>query len=274
MGFYRSTKRRNYRRSRRYFRKSSSKLLKRVKKDILKNNFPTKIKFIGLPEKKIMFLQATQTVTIPADTGKTLILNPLHTSNVNTLYDSMTVNNNPNIKICNWDKICVLAIYIRIQPNMNMFTGAGASVIRPVKCYYSINNNVDGPVANINAYNAALLNKKNIFTFNSNESFTLVLKGPSSMSTATPSIHKSYSWWSIADSKKESIVDNDHPILKDENEEEEEENVTNEDEVDDYGDVFGNGILFHCGSIYFKPVGDGSNVTFNISISYKVALKG
>lgn len=273
MGFYRSTKRRNYRRSRRYFRKSSSKLLKRVKKDILKNNFPTKIKFIGLPEKKIMFLQATQTVTINNGSGKTLVLNPLNTSNVNTLYETRVIVNQVNGKVCNWDKLSVLAIYIRIQPNMNMFTGDGNSAIVPVKCFYSINNSVyeeDNDNNQLNIYNGFLLNKKNIFTFNSNESFTLVLKGPSSMSTQTPAIRKSYSWWSLADGK----FKNGTQILKDTKDynDEEYEEDTNEEELEDYGSPFGNGVLFHYGYLFFNPI--GANVTFNVSISYKVALKG
>ena len=48
---------------RRLLKKRSS--LRKIKKDIMRCNFPTKVKFLGLTEKKVMFLTKTFTIDTP-----------------------------------------------------------------------------------------------------------------------------------------------------------------------------------------------------------------
>lgn len=275
MAFLRSRKRRYFRR--RNYRRKNYSIIKRIKKDIMKNNFPRKIKFMGLPERKVMFLQRESSLTFNNnDNGiKTLNLIPTFTSNIQTIMKTFLVNTNET-NMCNFDKINVLAIYIRIQPNINMFQGGnGGNVISPVKCYYSLNNNIflDGANGNVNTYNLELLKYKNIFTFNSNETFTFVIRAPSTMSTSDSIIHKKYTWWSLADIQcsENGYI---HNLSNDmEQNEEEDDEETNENII--LGATLDNSTLpiMHCGSLVFVN-SSASKPNFNISISYKVSLKG
>ena len=88
---YRSRRYKPMRRIGRRFKKSSS--LKKIKKDILKCNFPTKVKFMGLTEKKVMFLTKTfdfkfnsdATADVQTPVGHSFILNPLDTDNIESI---------------------------------------------------------------------------------------------------------------------------------------------------------------------------------------------
>lgn len=271
MPFYRSTRRRRFFNRRRIRYSKSKKALRKIKRDILKNNFPTKIKFMGLPEKKVMFLQNESTLNFIGgnndNTKRRFIqLTPLTCPNTKTLYSTVAGINGTNYKIWNWDKISILAIYVRLQPCRNNFVGGLNDSITPIKCYYAINNIISEGDANQKFYDHNLLDSKNIFTFNSNESFTIVLRAPSTMSEDNPHIHKAYSWWSIAD------IDNstDTPLIK--LEDETEENDENTEEYNNYGNPMAEDkVRLHCGYLYFES---SNTCSYNISISYKVALKG
>ena len=75
---------------RRRFRGSA---LRRVKKDIIKCNFPTKVKFIGLPEKKVMFLTEQEVIDTEGNNG-TLYLYPTRCKNIKTLCKLSVLDNN------------------------------------------------------------------------------------------------------------------------------------------------------------------------------------
>lgn len=276
MPLYRS-RRRKYSR-RRLYKGKSRNLLRKIKKDILKNNFPTKVKMMGLPEKKTMFLQHVTTIS-PNGNGTTLWLEPTNSRNIETIVTAkQLINNDRNsgVRISNWDKISILAIYVRIQPVQNMFAGvnAGGNIV-PVSCYYALNNNTPDNNNLMNTYNSELINLKNVFTFNSNEAFTFVIKAPSTMISSSPTIYKKYQWWSIADIN----------ILGDQGENRQEGsdlyNDDNDDDINGYNNTLGtlntpyvNGGIapnLHCGYLFFKSATDCS---FNVTVSYKVALRG
>ena len=267
--------------------------LRRVKKDILKCNFPTKVKFIGLPEKKVMFLTEQGVIDTEGNNG-TLYLYPTRCKNIRTLCKvSVLDNNGPTINperkaiISNWDKYCVLAVYIRIQPLANMFDGTNSAIV-PVKCFYSMNNNVvfkgqagDERTANIqlvDEYNKQMLVEKPLFTFNSNEHFTFVLRAPQTMQTDTPVIHKRYTWWSLVD---QAIIElgntnfsggkySGNPIME-EIEPEESEFLPFSTPLVNFRSTELPAV--HCGHLYFTTE-DGTPVKLNATINYKIALKG
>ena len=184
------TRRKLYRRSR--LRSRGKKInLRKLKKDILKCNFPTKIKFLGLTEKKTMFLTKSGTIT-----GSTsFVLNPLNTENYSTITGNIANH-------CNWDKMCILGVYIRIQPTVNMFQGqVEGNSITQVQCTYNMNviedPNVQDNPDKVDYDTAGIVNKQ-VFTFNSNESFTIYIPAPSTMSTIDAVIHKPKTWWCIS----------------------------------------------------------------------------
>lgn len=282
---------------RRRFRGSS---LRKIKKDILKCNFPTKVKFIGLPEKKVMFLteQTMVTTTSGSDIGdqRTLYLYPTRCKNFKTLCKKTEILNkdasfNPQqfAYISNWDKYCVLAVYIRVQPQANVFNGDEGKMIVPIKCFYSLNNNVIfdmdqtspnfGPNRTfVNAYNEQMLVEKPLFTFNSNEHFTFVLRAPQTMQTDTPVVHKRYTWWSIVDQALIALGDTS---FAGSNIKFTQEQIQEEPEENEFL-PFSTPLInyrskelpaIHCGHLYFTTE-DGSDVTLNVTINYKIALKG
>ena len=128
MAFYRRRYRKRSSFRRRGYGARKSRTLKKVKRDILKCNFPTKVKFIGLPEKKTMFLTNQETIVTASSDGnsqnKVLYLYPTKCPNIKTLYRQQNITLGTNAApalFANWDKYCVLAVYIRIQPEANIF---------------------------------------------------------------------------------------------------------------------------------------------------------
>lgn len=278
---------------RRRYRGSS---LRKVKRDILKCNFPTKVKFIGLPEKKVMFL-THQTLITTGDVvdgekvinQQTLYLYPTLCNNFRTLCKEVEIKSGQKAFISNWDKYCVLAVYVRIQPQANMFNGIDNKIV-PVKCFYSLNNNVifDNPATEtdnykenkelVNAYNEQMLVEKPLFTFNSNEHFTFVLRAPQTMQTDTPVVHKRYTWWSIVD---QALITLGNTTFAGSNIKFAQEQIPEEPEENEFL-PFSTPIIkyrskelpaIHCGHLYFTTEEDVA-VALNVTINYKIALKG
>lgn len=300
--------RRRFARRVRRMRRSKRSSLSRVKKDILKCNFPTKVKFMGLTEKKVMFL--TESVSMTTTNGKEIILNPMNASNISSIMSTATkqiitggteerpVTTAYNVNYSNWDKMCILGIYIKVQPIKNVWTADGDSSITPVKCIYS-QNTLDltnyrviegqgqqahlvryGPVQ----YDNDSLSLKQVFTFNSNEAFTIYIPAPPTMSSTDPCVHKSKTWWSLVNIKKNYV--NNFYINSVENDEEESQFKTygeDEDYDDDDVPILGSGPVqpsaagqddrsyIHAGRLYFVSA---AAAEFNVTINYKVALKG
>lgn len=298
MAFYRRRYRKRSSFRRRGYGARKSRTLKKVKRDILKCNFPTKVKFIGLPEKKTMFLTDQQTI-VTADSGdtsqnKVLYLYPTKCENIKTLYKQQNITLGDNAApalFANWDKYCVLAVYIRIQPEANIFDGSAGKSIVPIKCYYAMNNNLvfnsqatiaDVSLKNVTElYGKELLLEKPIFTFNSNEHCTFVLKAPQTMQSDQPVVHKKYEWWSLVD---QALFDDvkysgaDIPTQSSIHEESEEEE---EEEPDDTIVPLSTPLItlrsnylpiIHCGHLYFDS--GKTPVKLNITINYKIALRG
>lgn len=266
------------------YRKSS---LKRIKKDILKCNFPTKVKFMGLTERKVMFLTKQTSLSFkdavvnpgPTEDDPPVIVTPAVYNHsmylLPTLTDNFTsiVTALPNgTKRPNWDKICVLGIYIKIQPIANTFDGsANAKKIYPVKCFYAMDN---CPFGNILAYDQGLYPWKQVFTFNSNEAFTIYVPAPTTMDFTTATVHRSKTWWCLATLNDAPDEANIIQKTKTEDDISEEDNEDNDDSVDSFyapSVAVGQGEDFHCGRLAFECKGE---VSFNVTINYKVALKG
>lgn len=307
MAFYRRRYRKRSSFRRRGYGARKSRTLKKVKRDILKCNFPTKVKFIGLPEKKTMFLTDQQTiVTSGNNQNKVLYLYPTACENFKTLYrdEELFPNNNSiNSILANWDKYCVLAVYIRIQPNANIFDGSDGKKIVPIKCYYAMNNNLDygygkddvnggddqevDEDATVNGhlmsevldeYGKRLLIDKPIFTFNSNEHCTFVLKSPQTMQSDTPVVHSKYQWWSIVD---QAILTRGEYRFSGSRDQQVEDD--GDDGSDKEGELCPLGTpitplrpmnlpAVHCGHLYFDS--GNTEVSLNITINYKIALRG
>ena len=239
----------------------------RIKKDIMKCNFPTKIKFMGLPERKTMFLQKEITLdSANLPTHFSITLNPFDTTNLSTLFDGT---------VPNWDKIKVLAIYVKMTPNRNMWSEA--SSMTPIKCFYVVSNAKNG-----DAYDEDLKNKKQLFVFNCNENFTIYLGKPQTMTASDGVIYKPGQWFSLGEftgkakqlqmEEEEDEDDDDKQkrgMIKDDEEEREDEEEdffigTNADDVDSRSTM-------SCGRLHFTST---KAIDYTISISYKVALKG
>lgn len=299
--------RRRFARRVRRMRRSKRSSLSRVKKDILKCNFPTKVKFMGLTERKVMFL--TESVDMATTNGKEIILNPMNASNIDSIMHSVTkyipVNGAQqppsaySVNYSNWDKMCILGIYIKVQPKKNTWDANGAGNITPVKCIYSQNTLdlvtyqtytqnaagqwVRGPNYGPLNYDNDSLSLKQVFTFNSNEAFTIYIPAPPTMSSMDPCVHKSKTWWSLVNIKK-NLVNNNY-INSVENDEEESQFRAYGEEDDDDEDVpvLGSGPVqpqvaaqddrsyIHAGRLYFVSA---AAAEFNVTINYKVALKG
>lgn len=276
---YRSRRYRPSRRVGRRFKKSSS--MRKVKKDILKCNFPTKVKFMGLSEKKVMFLTESATIN-DISTGYSTYLVPGRCPNISSIAKVETAGDNLTVKYSNWDKMCILGIYIKFQPIKNQWMGSaytpttttnpttGATnttwtetvdTISEVKCTYTFNN---VPDARMVEYDNANIHNKQVFTFNSNEAFTIYIPAPPTMSTDSACVHKSKTWWSITDMKVNGLAGQ-----RGESEEYEDEEMEDEFIGTPYGNE--NAPMIHAGRLFLKSNGVAK---YNITINYKVALKG
>ena len=260
------------------FRKSS---LKRIKKDILKCNFPTKVKFMGLTERKVMFLTYQQDLsfTLNTETDITKPDNGIHDHSMYLIpttaenYESIVKETGTALRKPNWDKMCVLGIYIKIQPVANTFDGADAEKkIYPVQCFYAMDS---CPIGSVLAYDDGIRSYKQLFTFNSNEAFTIYLPAPTTMAFNDAVVHRSKTWWSLATLKSGKAVD--YIKLADMEEEQYNEDVNDDNDADD--DIIGaaddantgSGYMFHCGRLAFHTKGKAD---FNVTVNFKVALKG
>ena len=268
---YRSRRFRPGRRmGRRLLKRKSS--MARIKKDIMKCNFPTKVKFMGLTERKVMFLTKTIQCAInrPAGNGvaatgatRSFYLCPLNSENLSTIRYTANVGpgaNAPQAIFSNWDKFCILGIYIKFQPVRNSFDGGNAAtIINPVKCTYSMNNVQYAATA---AYDHENVRNKQVFTFNSNEAFTIYIPAPTTMETQSAVVHKTKTWWSLTDLGAWNQDIQDYR-----------EDFSEEDDDDEpnLGDPFNANILMHAGRIALESIGQAY---YNITINYKVALKG
>ena len=280
-------RRRLFRRGARRMRMRKSRM-SRIKKDILRCNFPTKVKFMGLTEKKVMYL--TKSFTKTFKDGFSYYLTPLDTENISSIMNSSyRFGEGVEGRISNWDKICILGIYIKMQPINNMFQGAYNTDkrIETVKCTYTMNN-VDGDEGLDKVlFDKTNIKNKQVFTFNSNEAFTIYVPAPTTMDLDSPVVHKSKTWWSLT-----NLVGIEPAYQQN--------NSMDEDGDDDNGNGNGNGksrrikgdedsdeddlpvyyrgsspidggSKMHAGRLYFSSPID---TYYNITINYKVALKG
>lgn len=274
----RSFRSRRYRpRLRRRYRIKKSSLSK-IKKDILKCNFPTKVKFMGLTERKVMFLTYQKSIEFSStNKDRALYLIPSVASNWKSIVtdyaatipkDPVTGATTKDARLPNWDKICILGIYIKVQPNFNMFQGGAGKTIRPVKCFYAMDS---CPSDRMIEFDKQLLPYKQVFTFNSNEAFTIYLPAPTTMDFNTSVVHRSKTWWSLAGiktPKEEDVVKGEMSEDGEDGEDDQESDV----EEGEFSAIFKDeGDVFHCGRLAFQCEGDAE---FNVTINYKVALKG
>lgn len=269
--------------SRRYLRKR--KLMARIKKDIMKCNFPTKIKFLGLPEKKVMFLQETiNLANVNGATGEegdqipdykgplSIILNPMNcdTSTLFKNIESPFQGDDGIIKAPNFDKFTVLGIYIKMTPNANQFSPdlSADKVLRPISCFYSINNvSSTDLAADSKDYDYATRGLKQKFSFNCNENFTFFLNKPQTMDIDSPVIYKPGTWWSLGEVTSTSRLipaeDGEDPDV-DPNPPKPVESFKNEDKVQ-----------MNCGRLFFWSETPGAKIIpYTMTLSYKIALKG
>lgn len=260
--------------------------MRKIKKDILKCNFPTKVKFMGLPEKKVMFFTFNGGFNLN-NSSTNVLLEPLRCPNISSIMTRQAIGNS-QAKLSNWDKFCILGIYIKLQPVKNQWTGANAAgdapadTINEVRCTYTYNN---CPEEVSTDYDRRNINNKQVFTFNSNEAFTIYIPAPPTMTyresmtlnvaggqgTVTlPQdsncvIHKSKTWWSLADLRATAFGAFQREEGEDIDEDDEDEN--------DIGTPFGNTFspIMHAGRLFFTCAG---SARYNVTINYKVALKG
>lgn len=279
----RSFRSRRFRRSARRYgaRRRRGSSLKRIKRDIQKCNFPTKVKFMGLTERKVMFLTKNEVLVFGGAQNEThsMYLSPMNTDNLTSIMGAPVPVVDAagqaagNARIANWDKFCILGIYIKIQPIANMFNGAGGQQsITPVQCIYSMNN-VDTTFMRDFDKNAVA--KKQVFTFNSNEAFTIYVPAPTTMEDSNAVVHRSKTWWSLDDLAAILNYFQNGRDGAEEGADAEEENdgeLGDEDNVPGWGNVLTNaGSHMHAGRLAFVSSGQAA---FNITINYKVALKG
>lgn len=240
--------------------------MSRVKKDIMKCNFPTKVKFMGMTEKKVTFL--TQNFRIPLNNGAhSFYLCPLMAENLSSIRKPapVTVVNQQgqqqviNAQMSDWDKFCILGIYIKFQPSRNQFTGgANDDTICPIQCTYTMNNTSPDAAP---FYDKANIPNKQVFTFNSNEAFTIYVPAPPTMEVGSTVVQKSKTWWSLTDLAKFQ-TDFTSVNMLDEDDDDDEDNL---------GNPFNPTNQMHAGRICLNTTGAA---LYNITVNYKVALKG
>lgn len=241
--------------------------MSRVKKDIMKCNFPTKVKFMGMTEKKVTFL--TQNFIVPLNNdAHSFYLCPLMAQNLSSIRRPIPVafpgqQQAVNALMSDWDKFCILGIYIKLQPSRNQFTGgANGDTICPIQCTYTMNNT--GPDA-APFYDKTNIPNKQVFTFNSNEAFTIYVPAPPTMEVGSSVVQKSKTWWSLTDLVK---FQNDFTSVNMQNEDDEEDE---EDYEGNLGNPFNPNNQMHAGRICLNSEGAA---VYNITINYKIALKG
>lgn len=282
MAYYRS--RRGYRRtgrkvSRRFLKKKMR--MAKIKRDIMKCNFPTKIKFMGLPEKKVMFL--TKDVDLN-NQFQDIILNPFDCENIKTLFGGEYIKRLANdrgleIKLPNFDKMCILAIYVKLTPTKNMWNENGT--LLPISCFYSMNYPSDEDDLT-SAYDESMKNLKQKFVFNSNENFTIYIHKPSTITSTNGVIYKPGTWYSLAEFDGDSITRREVPMdPPDDGDNDGHGRLPPRrgamvEEEDEDNEIVG-GILdatlpkMSCGRLSFFS---SANMAYKATISYKVALKG
>lgn len=236
---------------------------------------------MGLTERKVMFLTYQKELTFitggtqenPGIHDHSMYLVPSLASNYKSIVGEWTFvqdqNTNYPCRLPNWDKMCVLGIYIKIQPVANTFDGSAASKqIYPVKCFYAMDS---CPRVQLSEYDQELYPYKQVFTFNSNEAFTIYLPAPTTMDDTTAVVHRTKTWWSLAGVKVPAEADVITGV--EENEADYDNDSMDEDQINDFeGSIRkSEGSWFHCGRLAFKCDGDAK---FNVTINYKVALKG
>lgn len=296
-------------RSRRYRPRAGRRLrirrstLKRIKKDIMKCNFPTKVKFMGLTEKKVMFLTKSFDFTIASQAqegvvgpnGLSFYLDPLIAENLNSILKEQVftvggTEENPENKtfvVSNWDKLCILGIYIKFQPKKNVWAADdGANNINTVKCTYTMNNFPSQDLGLIK-YDKECVNSKQVFTFNSNEAFTMYVPAPTTMCSNSPCVHKSKTWWAIADLMKnleggKNYIEGEESEGESEGEEGDHGLGSGMDEDIEMGSTtapyfctpeVSEGSVkpyIHAGRVHLESAG----ASYNVTINFKVALKG
>lgn len=255
MAFRRTRRAYRPRRAGRRMMRRKSKMA-RIKRDIMKCNFPTKIKFMGLPEKKVMFISQVFTYN---SKSKVIKLNPFDCPNIVSLF-----HKKGDIVVPNFDKMMVLAVYVKMTPNRNMWDGSASNALAPIDCYYSINN-----VKNENNYEAVAKTYKQNFTFNANENFTIYIGKPSTIQTVSGVIYKPGTWWSLGEYKIPELKDERVGEYRRDSEEEEddmEEDIVCESNVDTTDKL-----NMNCGRLAFSS---GKEPNYTITVSYKIALKG
>lgn len=281
--------------------------LKRIKKDIMKCNFPTKVKFVGLTEKKVMFLTANTQINLKGGNGISFYLDPMSTENLSSILKEAPFGDDDDdagtharkFTIANWDKICILGIYIKFQPVKNTWVANGADEINTVKCTYTMNDFPYWDKAQCIEYDKECKSSKQIFTFNSNESFTMYVPAPTTMCSDSPCVHKSKTWWALANLVATIPVNSaGNIVISDEEEEDDSESEGGQEggqqgmsrgmeEDDMIGATKGN--LYYCSPEVSTPKNtvddkpyihagrihlESTGAKYNVTINYKVALKG
>lgn len=265
----------------------------------MKCNFPTKVKFVGLTEKKVMFLTANAQIDLNGGNGLSFYLDPLSTENLSSILKNETIGEGTGAKkftVANWDKICILGIYIKFQPVKNMWAANGDQEINTVKCTYTMNDFPYWDKAQCIEYDKECKSSKQIFTFNSNEAFTMYVPAPTTMSSDNPCVHKSKTWWALANLAATIPANADGNIVINDEEGEESEGEGEQSEGEggqgmgrgmEEDDMFGalRNTLYYCspeviatgdkpyihaGRLHLESAG----AKYNITINYKVALKG
>lgn len=263
----------------------------------MKCNFPTKVKFVGLTEKKVMFLTANTQINLAGGNGLSFYLDPLSTENLTSILKNESVGEGEDARkytVANWDKICILGIYIKFQPVKNMWDANGAGEINTVKCTYTMNDFPYWDKAHCTLYDKHCKSSKQIFTFNSNEAFTMYVPAPTTMSSDNPCVHKSKTWWALANLVATIPANEAGNIVIDD--------VEGSEGGDSEGEGEGEGeqgmsrgmeedfeatqnTLYYCSPEVLKTEDkpyihagrlhlESAGAKYNITINYKVALKG
>lgn len=210
MAFSRFQKRRfrGRRMHRRSLGKKHSKFGK-IKRDLAHLNFSRKVKIMGLTEYKTMYLRETGSIDLSSTKQwDSIVLRPDQAQNLNTLY-SVVTRDKESVKVPNWEKFRVTAVYVHVQPIYNTFDETTGQ-IHNVESFYSVGS-LGSALAN-SADAKSYHNVKETFTFSTNDNFTFVIRAPESMectsggsgdgittSIDSIAVYPRYQWWSLKD---------------------------------------------------------------------------
>ena len=149
-----------------------------------------------------------------------------------------------------------------------MWSANGNDQIAPVKCIYSSHIVPIGALNNATALEIenSFVKTKQVFTFSSNEAFTMYLPAPTTMSSEDPCVHKSKTWWSLYNINTHALTNN----IQDEYGAVEEED--NSDDLPEYSAITGNTRPYISAGVLFLTT--ATTADYNVTINYKVALKG